>query len=81
MMNYFKSRNIFILKYTRLHSKDNEAARRGRRGVYFNTLRKPTTMPTKLAKECDWYKHLFPTCLNILFMIEKSCITICYMSN
>jgi hypothetical protein len=34
-------------------SKDNEAARRRLRGVYENTLRKPTTLPTKLAEESE----------------------------
>jgi hypothetical protein len=32
-------------------SKDNEAARRRRRRRIVYTLRKPTTQPTKLAKE------------------------------
>jgi len=32
-------------------SKDNEAARRRRRRRILHTLKKPTTMPTKLAKE------------------------------
>jgi hypothetical protein len=36
-----------------LHSKDNEAARRRLRRRIINTLRKPTTMPTKLAEEGD----------------------------
>jgi hypothetical protein len=34
-----------------LLSKDNEAARRRLRRRITDTLRKPTTMPTKLAKE------------------------------
>jgi len=37
----------------KLHSKDNEAARRRFRRRISNTLRKPTTMPTKLAEEGD----------------------------
>jgi hypothetical protein len=36
-----------------LHSKDNAAARRRLRKRIIDTLRKPTTMPTKLAKEFD----------------------------
>jgi hypothetical protein len=34
-------------------SKDNEAARRRLRRRISNTLRKPMTMPTKLAKESE----------------------------
>jgi hypothetical protein len=34
-------------------SKDNEAARRRLRRRIANTLRKPTTLPTKLAKESE----------------------------
>ena len=34
-------------------SKDNEAARRRRRRRIVHTLRKPTTQPTKLAKESE----------------------------
>jgi hypothetical protein len=34
-------------------SKDNAAARRRRRKRITNTLKKPTTMPTKLAKESE----------------------------
>ena len=37
--------------YTKSHSKDNAAARRRLRRRIIDTLRKPTTMPTKLAKD------------------------------
>jgi putative addiction module killer protein len=37
---------------TKLHSKDNATARRRLRRRIIDTLRKPTTQPTKLAKEC-----------------------------
>jgi hypothetical protein len=42
----------FDINYTELHSKDNEAARRRLRRRITYTLRKPTTMSTKLAEEC-----------------------------
>ena len=45
-LNYRKITN------TKLHSKDNAAARRMRRRRITNTLRTPTTQPTKLAEEC-----------------------------
>jgi hypothetical protein len=38
---------------TKLHSKDNAAARRRLRRRIIDTSRKPTTQPTKLAEECD----------------------------
>jgi hypothetical protein len=37
----------------RYRSKDNEAARRRLRRRIIYTLRKPTTLPTKLAKESE----------------------------
>jgi 8-oxo-dGTP pyrophosphatase MutT (NUDIX family) len=43
----------FISVYTLSISKDNEAARRRLRRRITNTLRKPTTLPTKLAKESE----------------------------
>jgi len=39
------------MAHTKLHSKDNAAARRRLRRRFIDTLRKPTTMPTKLAKD------------------------------
>jgi len=45
----------FISVYTLSISKDNEAARRRLRRRITNTLRKPTTLPTKLAKEAKGY--------------------------
>jgi hypothetical protein len=42
---------ILSINNTGLHSKDNEAARRRLRRRIIDTLRKPTTMTTKLAEE------------------------------
>jgi|GEM_PF-734647 len=53
--------------YTELPSRDNEAARRKLRRRITNTLRKPTTMPTKLAKEGD-----LVLCLNPLWRTKAA---------
>jgi len=42
---------ITVITDTISLSKDNEAARRRRQRRILHTLKKPTTMPTKLAKE------------------------------
>jgi hypothetical protein len=41
------------INYTILLSKNNEAARSRRRRRILQTLRKPTTLPTKLAEESE----------------------------
>jgi hypothetical protein len=51
------SKNPLI--YTISISKDNEAARRRLRRRISNTLRKPTTQPTKLAKESEMASGIF----------------------
>jgi hypothetical protein len=48
-LGYFSPHGI----YTKLHSKHNAAARRRFCRRIVHTLRKPTTQPTKLGKECD----------------------------
>jgi hypothetical protein len=51
--NYSVSASDFSRNYTISLSKDNEAARRKHRRRILHTLRKPTTQPTKLAKESE----------------------------
>ncbi len=46
-------KRLWVIIYTILISKDNAAARRRLRRRITNTLRKPTTLPTKLAKESE----------------------------
>ena len=46
-MKYLRKRNFYTISI----SKDNEAARRRCRKRIVHTLRKPTTQPTKLAKD------------------------------
>ena len=48
-MKYLRKRNFYPISI----SKDNEAAGRRRRKRIVHTLRKPTTQPTKLAKESE----------------------------
>jgi peptidase E len=48
-MKYLRQRNFYTISI----SKDNEAARRRCRKRIVHTLRKPTTQPTKLAKESE----------------------------
>ena len=49
--------------YTKLHSKDNAAARRRR---ILHTLRKPAKQPTKLAEESEVELELEPAGKDIL---------------
>jgi hypothetical protein len=57
-----------------LLSKDNEAARRRLRRRITNTLRKPTTQPTKLAKESEAVLSLISLVMEISLAKKRKAV-------
>jgi len=60
--------------HTTLLSKDNEAARRRLRRRITNTLRKPTTQPTKLAKESEAVLSLISLVMEISLAKKRKAV-------